>query len=175
MTRPAPPANHAHLARTRIRTPLGELTATRSARGLSGLWFEGQKHHPGPLDAVPWAEADPLLQQAEEALQAYFQGQPIPPALLASLDPQGTPFQQAVWRALLTIAPGRTNSYGALARRLGRPQSVRALAAAVGRNPISILIPCHRVLGAGGELTGYAGGLARKTALLRHEGATFKP
>ena len=83
----------------------------------------------------------------------------------------GTPFQQAVWRALLAIPSGATTSYGALARALGSPTAVRAVGAAVGRNPISIVVPCHRVLGAGGALTGYAGGLARKQALLRLEGA----
>jgi len=163
-----------HLARKRIHTPLGWVTVTRSARGLSGLWFDGQKHFPEGLDAVPVDETDALLLRAEKALLAYFEGKPFPADLLKQLDPQGTPFQQDVWRALLEIEPGGSDSYGALARKLGRPQAVRALGAAVGRNPISILIPCHRVLGAGGELTGYAGGIDRKTALLTLEGASFR-
>ena len=164
-----------HLAKKRIHTPLGWVTVTRSARGLSGLWFDGQKHFPEGLDAVPVNDVDPLLLRAEKALLAYFEGKPFPAALLKELDPQGTPFQQDVWRALLEIEPGASDSYGALARKLGRPRAVRALGAAVGRNPISILIPCHRVLGASGELTGYAGGIDRKTALLTLEGASFRP
>ena len=164
-----------HLAKKRIHTPLGWVTVTRSARGLSGLWFDGQKHFPEGLDAVPVNDVDPLLLRAQKALLAYFEGKPFPAALLKELDPQGTPFQQDVWRALLEIEPGASDSYGALARKLGRPRAVRALGAAVGRNPISILIPCHRVLGASGELTGYAGGIDRKTALLTLEGASFRP
>ncbi len=164
-----------HIARRRQQTPLGWVTLTRSTRGLSGLWFDAQKHHPADLEAVPLAAADPLLERAAQALLAYFKGVALPAQLLSELDPQGTAFQRSVWQALLAIAPGQIDTYGALARKLGRPRAVRALGAAVGRNPISILIPCHRVLGASGELTGYAGGIDRKTALLRLEGATFKP
>jgi len=162
-----------HMVQQRIHTPLGWLNATRSERGLSGLWFDDQKHHPGAFD-VPVSEADPLLSRVDAALQAYFGGLGLPADILAALDPQGTPFQQQVWRALLQIAPGRSESYGELALRIGRPLAVRAVGAAVGRNPVSILIPCHRVLGAGGDLTGYAGGLARKQAMLNLEGATYK-
>lgn len=156
-----------HLCHTEMSTPLGTLLLARNEHGLSGLWFEGQKYHPGVLDA-PRDDADPLLRQAVAALQAYFSGhagQPLP------LSPQGTAFQQAVWQALLAIPAGQTMSYGQLAERLGRPEAVRAVAAAVGRNPLSVLIPCHRVLGADGSLTGYAGGLDRKKALLTLEGA----
>lgn len=161
-----------HLLQQRIATPLGGLTAARSAQGVSGLWFDAQRHHPGVL-ALPLVDDDPLLSAVDHALQAYFKGQVLPAALLARLDPAGTPFQLAVWQALLGIAPGQSLSYGALARQLGRPRAVRALGAAVGRNPLSILIPCHRALGASGALTGYAGGLERKAALLRLEGASF--
>jgi methylated-DNA-[protein]-cysteine S-methyltransferase len=160
-----------HILQTRLATPLGPMTAARSARGLSGLWFDDQKHHPGQLD-LPDASDDALFQKVAAALDAYFQGQVLPQDL--ALDPQGTPFQQAVWHALLGIPAGASRSYGELARALGRPQAVRALGAAVGRNPVSILIPCHRVLGGQGQLTGYAGGLARKSALLRLEGAVFQ-
>jgi methylated-DNA-[protein]-cysteine S-methyltransferase len=103
-------------------------------------------------------------------LQQYFAGQrtlfdlPLNTAT-------GTAFQQAVWQALLTIRPGTTCSYCTLASRIGKPAAVRAVGAAVGRNPLSIIVPCHRVIGTNGSLTGYAGGLARKTALLQLEGA----
>ena len=86
----------------------------------------------------------------------------------------GTPFQQAVWQALLRIPRGQTASYVALARSIGKPQAVRAVGAAVGRNPLSVVVPCHRVLGSDGSLTGYAGGLERKQALLRLEGIAIK-
>lgn len=158
--------NH-HVLQRRIHTPLGALTAARSAAGLSGLWFDDQKHHPGTL-AVPEDDGgDPVLSATEAALTAYFSGKPFE---LPPLDPAGTAFQREVWRALLAIAPGQPSTYGALAGRLGRASAARALGAAVGRNPISVLVPCHRVVGADGSLTGYAGGLDRKKALLSLEG-----
>ena len=158
-----------HILQRRIATPLGPLTAARSAAGLSGLWFDGQKHHPGPL-AVPQDDgSDAVLAATEAALTAYFSGKPF---ALPPLDPAGTAFQREVWQALLAIAPGRPSTYGALAERLGRASAARALGAAVGRNPISVLVPCHRVVGADGSLTGYAGGLDRKKALLTLESAS---
>lgn len=163
--------NH-HRLQTRFDTPLGPLTAARSERGLSGLWFDDQKHHPGVLDLPTASEDDLLFTRVADSLEAYFRGHALPQDL--PLDPQGTPFQQAVWQVLLAIPVGASRSYGELARALGRPLAVRALGAAVGRNPVSILIPCHRALGAQGQLTGYAGGLARKSALLRLEGAAFQ-
>lgn len=159
---------HHHILQRRIATPLGDMTAARSATGLSGLWFDGQKHHPGALDVPQDDGSDPVLSATAAALAAYFGGTPF---TLPPLDPAGTAFQRAVWQALLAIEPGACDTYGRLAERLGRAQAARALGAAVGRNPISILIPCHRVLGASGALTGYAGGLARKQALLKLENA----
>ena len=156
-----------HILQRRLATPLGPVTAARSAAGLSGLWFDGQKHHPGPLDVPEDDGSDPILAAAAAALGAYFSGRPF---TLPPLDPAGTAFQREVWQALLTIAPGQPATYGALAERLGRAQAARALGAAVGRNPISVLVPCHRVIGADGSLTGYAGGLDRKKALLALEG-----
>lgn len=158
-----------HILQRRIATPLGPLTAARSATGLSGLWFDDQKHHPGALDVPHDDGSDAVLSATEAALKAYFGGKPF---AMPPLDPAGTAFQREVWRALLAIAPGASDTYGHLAERLGRAQAARALGAAVGRNPISILIPCHRVVGADGSLTGYAGGLTRKQALLSLEGAT---
>jgi methylated-DNA-[protein]-cysteine S-methyltransferase len=161
--------NSHHILQRRIATPLGPLTAARSAAGLSGLWFDGQKHHPGPLGVPDDDGRDAVLSATAAALTAYFSGKPFK---LPPLDPAGTAFQREVWQALLQIEPGASDTYGHLAERLGRAQAARALGAAVGRNPISVLIPCHRVVGADGSLTGYAGGLERKKALLSLEGAT---
>jgi methylated-DNA-[protein]-cysteine S-methyltransferase len=161
---------HQHLsAQSRIYTPLGPMTAAASEQGLAGLWFDGQSHHPGPL-AVPTEPGQRWLRQAEAALAAYFERGEWPQDLPLDLS-AGTPFQQAVWQALLSLPPGRTSTYSAIASQAGRPAAVRAAGAAVGRNPVSVLVPCHRVLGHGGALTGYAGGLDRKRALLAHEGA----
>lgn len=158
---------HCHLD-----TPLGPLILARSSQGLCGAWFaEDQKHGPRP-DQYPRAQDDaydPLLQRAGAQLNAYFSGQKI--AFDVPLDLSvGTAFQQAVWGQLLHLAHGQLGSYGAIARAIGRAGAMRAVGAAVGRNPISILVPCHRVLGSGGQLTGYAGGLWRKQALLQLEG-----
>ncbi len=160
-------------AQCRIETPLGPLLLAATARGLAGAWFDGQAHHPGEL-AAPVEPTHPHLRQATHELAAYFSaagtGQ-APAGFTLALDPQGTAFQQQVWLALRAIATGQTCSYGAIARQIGRPSAVRAVGAAVGRNPLSVVVPCHRVLGGDGALTGYAGGLDRKRALLRHEGA----
>ena len=153
-------------AQRQLVTPLGRVTLARTGRGLAGLWFEAQKHHPGALD-VPERDDDPLLEEAAHQLAQYFAGDRS--AFDLPLDLQGTPFQQSVWQALTRIPPGRTCSYGALARDLGMPAAVRAVGAAVGRNPASVLVPCHRVLGQDGSLTGYAGGVERKRALLSLE------
>src|SRR5690606_5293082 len=123
-------------------------------------------------DSTGWAEqpGHPMLRQAREQLADYFDGRRASFELPLDLR-LGTAFQQSVWQALLRIPRGETTSYGELSRRVGRPLAARAVGAAVGRNPMSVVVPCHRVLGAGGALTGYAGGLERKTALLRLEGA----
>lgn len=151
--------------------PLGDMTLATTARGLSGVWFDGQRHGP---DTSAWRRdpAHPVLLRAIEQLGEYFAGKRT--AFDLPLDLQaGTPFQQRVWQALLGIAPGATTSYGSLSAAIGQPAAVRALGAAVGRNPVSIVVPCHRVLGADGSLTGYAGGLERKTALLSLERAAL--
>jgi methylated-DNA-[protein]-cysteine S-methyltransferase len=121
----------------------------------------------------PNAPDHPVLQQARQQLAEYFAGQRRHFELPLDLS-GGTAFQQAVWQALLAVAPGGTVSYGEISQRIGKPGAVRAVGAAIGRNPVSIVVPCHRVLGADGSLTGYAGGLARKTALLRLEGALLE-
>jgi methylated-DNA-[protein]-cysteine S-methyltransferase len=150
-----------------IATPLGPLTAAATERGLAGLWFDGQAHHPGPL-AAPCREDHPVLVAARRALQAYFDGD-WRAARRLHYDLHGTPFQRAVWQALLQIEAGCTASYAQVAAQAGVPLAARAAGAAIARNPVSILVPCHRVVGASGALTGYAGGLERKRALLRHE------
>ena len=157
-------------AQTRLETPLGTMTAAATEQGLAGLWFDEQAHHPGPLEA-PEQPAQRWLLAAASALDAYFAGCRLPPL---RYDLQGTAFQQAVWQALLALPAGHTATYAAIAERTGRPAAVRAVGAAIGRNPVSVLVPCHRVLGSSGSLTGYAGGLERKRALLRHEGVCFE-
>jgi methylated-DNA-[protein]-cysteine S-methyltransferase len=150
-------------------SPLGSIALAASASGLAGLWFEGQQHRPD-LSACPQQPAHPVLREAVAQLAQYFAGQRTHFDL--PLDLQGcTVFQQTVWTALLEIPSGQTWSYTALSQRIGKPAAVRAVGAAVGRNPISVVVPCHRILGADGSLTGYAGGLERKTALLKLEGA----
>jgi methylated-DNA-[protein]-cysteine S-methyltransferase len=158
-------------AQARIPTPLGPMTAAATARGLAGLWFDGQKHHPGPL-AAPVDADDPFIAEARRELAAWFaSARARRRGFRVALDPQGTAFQQEVWQLLRGIGCGELARYGELARRLGRPLAARAVGAAVGRNPISLIVPCHRVLGQDGSLTGYAGGLPRKRALLELENA----
>ena len=154
-----------------IATPLGPMLLAASDAGLAGLWFEDQRHHPNASD---WQEVNSQrwLDQSAEELQAYFRGQ-----CRRFATPReaawGTPFQRSVWEALAAIPWGASTSYGALAAQLRKPLAARAVGAAVGRNPWSIVVPCHRVLGADGSLTGYAGGLARKQDLLAREGVAL--
>lgn len=148
---------------TRIVTPAGPmLAAADDAGALSGLWFDR-----GP--APGWRHDEEPFAALREQLDIYFTG-----ALREfdlALAPVGTRWQREVWAALTEVPYGTTVSYGALAARLGRPASARAVGAANGCNPISVVVPCHRLVGASGGLTGYGGGLPRKEWLLRHEGA----
>ena len=153
-------------AQATIATPLGLLLLARTARGLAGAWFAGQKHHPLPLSA-PQRPDDELLRRAADQLLAYFNGDRV--GFDLPLDLHGTPFQCAVWRSLLAIPHGSTRSYGEIAKTLQAPSAVRAVGAAVGRNPVSVIVACHRVVGSDGSLTGYAGGIDRKRALLELE------
>ena len=157
------------IAQAHFDSPLGPLTLAATDKGLAGLWFDGQTHHPGPLEA-PQDPRQRFIAQAHEELQQYWR-EGAKARFRVPLDPQGTPFQQAVWRTLLRIPAGSTSTYAAVATDSGRPRAVRAAGAAIGRNPLSIIVPCHRVLGRDGSLTGYAGGLERKRALLRLEAA----
>ncbi len=176
MTRPASSALPARrttgsgLVQGVIETPLGPLTALAGDDGLMGLWFHCQQHGPGTLDA-PVDDAQRWIAQARRELALYFAGRLR--VFEVALAPQGTPFQEAVWQRLRAIRCGDTISYGRIAREIGSPQASRAVGAAVGRNPISVIVPCHRVIGENGTLTGYAGGLPRKVALLDIEGAAL--
>jgi methylated-DNA-[protein]-cysteine S-methyltransferase len=154
-------------------SPLGPMLLAASNQGLQGAWFvHGQRHMP---DSSGWpvSSSHAILQQAAAEFRRYFLGEPVTFDLPLDLD-SGTAFQQAVWRDLLKIARGSTTSYGALSASLGKPSAMRAVGGAVGHNPLSIIVPCHRVLGADGSLTGYAGGLERKVALLQLEGAAYR-
>jgi methylated-DNA-[protein]-cysteine S-methyltransferase len=155
-------------AQCRIDTPLGAMTLAATERGLAGAWFDGQQHHPGPIEA-PVNASQRWLQQAAHELAEFFAGRRR--TFDVPIDARGTPFQRSVWQALQRIPCGELHRYGALAAQLGRPAAARAVGAAVGRNPVSVIVPCHRVVGADGSLTGYAGGLPRKQALLALEGA----
>ncbi|MEX8494428.1 methylated-DNA--[protein]-cysteine S-methyltransferase [Sphaerotilus sp.] len=138
-----------------------------SDAGLRGAWFVGQRHFDGP--APDWRRDDqhPLLQEAAAQLTDWYAG--LRHGFTLPLDPAGTPFQQSVWAELARIAYGDTCTYGEVAAALGRPAASRAVGAATGRNPLSIIIPCHRLIGRNGALTGYAGGLDRKRTLLAFE------
>ncbi|MBC7768746.1 MAG: methylated-DNA--[protein]-cysteine S-methyltransferase [Phycisphaerales bacterium] len=145
---------------TIYQSPVGPLTLISNGAALTDLQFENPRH---PYTPAP-AGSDGILDQARRQLDAYFAG------ALRTFDlplaPQGTPFQQRVWAALLTIPYGVTRSYGQQAAAIGSPQASRAVGLANGRNPISIIVPCHRVIGSNGSLTGYGGGMDRKKLLL---------
>lgn len=153
---------------THYASPLGSILLAADETGLTGLWFEAQKYFPS-FSGVEYQEKEtPVLTETVRWLDVYFSGKD--PGFLPPLHPQGSPFRQAVWNILLTIPRGQTMTYGEIARRLG-VHSAQAVGGAVGHNPISILIPCHRVVGSDGSLTGYAGGVERKARLLQLEGA----
>jgi methylated-DNA-[protein]-cysteine S-methyltransferase len=162
-TQPSPPIFQSHTT-----SPLGDVLLAATEQGLAGVWFvQGQEHMP---DSSEWTteDAHPTLAAAAQQLHDYFSGQrksfdlPLQPAW-------GTPFQRGVWQALQRIPYGHTSTYGDIARAIGNPKAVRAVGAAIGQNPHTIVVPCHRVVGANGSLTGFAGGLERKKHLLLHE------
>jgi methylated-DNA-[protein]-cysteine S-methyltransferase len=152
-----------------VPSPLGPLVLATDGVALTGAWFDGQRYPP-PMD-THWARRPdvPVLRQAAVELAGYFAGRRTRFEL--ALAPYGTPFQRAVWEAIASVPYGETIAYRELAARVGLPACVRAAGAATGRNPLSIVIPCHRIVGADGALTGYAGGLPRKRALLALERA----
>ncbi len=152
-------------------TRFGDTMICAENDALRGLYFLGQKYQALVLPDWSQAPQDSLLQEVKAQFKAYeksgIAGFDVP------LDPQGTEFQKKVWKALLTISVGTTSTYGRIAKMAASMAAVRAVGSAIGKNPISIIIPCHRVLGSDGSLTGYAGGLSRKAVLLKHEGASF--
>lgn len=156
---------------SRYPSPIGYMVMVGTETALSALWFEKG-------DTFVWtkpAEAgeSAIFSKTKQWLNAYFFGNVVDSTTMPPLAPEGTAFQRAVWQRLLCIPYGETTTYGAIAKDIaastGRPMSARAVGGAVGKNPISILIPCHRVIGAGGKLTGYAGGIHRKFTLLAWE------
>ena len=155
---------------TTVDSPLGPLTLVADGDALVGLYMAGQAYRPGDerLGALAHDD-DPTLTAAAEELRQYFAGERT--SFTVPLHPAGTPFQHAVWDAVAAIPYGETSSYAELAQQIGRPTAVRAVGAAIGRNPLTVVVPCHRVIGADGSLTGYGWGVDRKEWFLRHEGA----
>ncbi len=150
---------------TEFKSPLGVLLLASRNDALAGLYFEG--HKPKPRRDGIWRRDDGPFETAREQLEAYFAGDLVRFELRTVLE--GTDFQKSVWSSLRRIPWGKTDTYSHVAGRVKRPPAGRAVGAAIGRNPISIVIPCHRVIGSDGTLTGYAGGTDRKQWLLRHE------
>ncbi|MES2043015.1 MAG: methylated-DNA--[protein]-cysteine S-methyltransferase [Pseudomonadota bacterium] len=153
---------------TTMFSPVGELTLVASDAGLVAILWENDEPDRVRLGTMARDEGDSILVAAEKQLHAYFAGELT--RFTVPLDFHGTDFQKSVWAALLTIPFGETRSYGEIARQIGRPSASRAVGAANGRNPISIIAPCHRVIGTNGALTGFAGGLEAKALLLELEG-----
>ncbi|GGB27306.1 methylated-DNA--protein-cysteine methyltransferase [Flexivirga endophytica] len=151
-------------------TPIGPITVIAEGGDIIAVYMEIHLHAPDPETYGERVDSDPLLDEAARQLTEYFAGDRTEFDL--PLHPKGTEFQQRVWRALCDIPFGRTWSYGELAQHIGSPTASRAVGLANGRNPISIVIPCHRVIGANGSMTGYGGGIERKRWLLAHESGT---
>jgi methylated-DNA-[protein]-cysteine S-methyltransferase len=148
-------------------SPVGKLKLVASETGLIAILWENENPRRVPLTGLAEDNNQSILVETERQLQEYFAGSRN--VFSIPLDMRGTPFQQDVWRALQGIPFGKTLSYGEIAKQLGRPTASRAVGAANGRNPISIVVPCHRVIGSSGKLTGFAGGLDAKTQLLNLE------
>lgn len=155
-------------------SPLGGITLASDGTSLTGLWFDGQEHFGDTLNDEHEEKMIPVFEETCRWLDIYFGGGE--PGFTPPLTMQASPFRKAVWDILLTIPYGKTMTYGEIAKLIAEQKgiacmSARAVGGAVGHNPISLIIPCHRVVGADGSLTGYAGGIDRKISLLRMEGA----
>lgn len=158
-------------------SPLGGILLAADEIGLTGSWFDGEKYFAGNLPAEHVARQTPILAEAARWLDIYFTGKE--PGFTPPLHPIGSAFRQAVWEILLQIPYGQTTTYGEIARQLAEKQglekmSAQAVGGAVGHNEISIIIPCHRVVGTSGSLTGYAGGIGKKVKLLELERADMR-
>lgn len=153
------------MKRITVPSPIGTLQLFTDGSALTAIHFED--HHPTPRIVAEDTRSHPVLDRAAEQLSEWFAGERR--SFDLRLAPRGTEFQRAVWRALEAIPFGELRAYADIARVIGRPGSARAVGTANARNPLSIVVPCHRVVGTGGALTGYAGGLARKAWLLAHE------
>jgi methylated-DNA-[protein]-cysteine S-methyltransferase len=167
MAQHAPSTHRPHVC-THVMSPVGRLTLVATDRGLSAILWENDRPSRVRLNIAGEDSAHPLLRDAGRQLAEYFAGRRQ--RFTVPLDPSGTVFQRDVWDALATIPFGETRSYSQIAQQIGRPRAVRAVGAANGRNPLSIVVPCHRVVGATGALTGFAGGLDVKARLLALEG-----
>jgi len=151
---------------TIMQTPFGPFAIAGSDQGIRQADFQDSDR---PLEILPdWTRNERPFTSALQALEGYFAGKPQPFAL--DFDLRSTPFRLTVWQALQTIPSGQTFSYKRLAEQLQMPNGSRAVGSAIGKNPVTLMIPCHRVVGSNGTLTGFAGGLALKEKLLRHEG-----
>ena len=148
-------------------SPYGRMLLVAAGEGLSGVYFDGQKYLPQIEPEWQRDARHAPLRQAKRELDEYFGGERE--RFETALAPAGTSFQRSVWNAIATVGFGSTITYSELARRAGCPGSARAAGAATGRNPLTIIVPCHRIVGSSGSLTGYAGGLDRKRALLALE------
>jgi methylated-DNA-[protein]-cysteine S-methyltransferase len=157
-----------HVFKT-MKSPVGALTLVASDQGLCAILWPKDNPNRVRLPELTRDDDHPVLRKAEKELAEYFAGKRK--RFTVKLDFSGTDFQKKVWQALLEIPFGETRSYGQIARKLGKPSAMRAVGAANGRNPISIIAPCHRVIGANGTLTGFAGGLKAKETLLALEAA----
>jgi methylated-DNA-[protein]-cysteine S-methyltransferase len=168
MTTPHKPSTTTYVFKT-LPTPVGRLRLVGSDGGLAAILWENDDPKRVPLPIAGESPEHPVLVEVARQLDEYFAGERL--AFDLPLDFHGTAFQKDVWTALLNVPYGQTRSYAQIAEQIGRPTATRAVGAANGRNPISIIAPCHRIIGANGTLTGFAGGLDAKAWLLRHEGS----
>jgi methylated-DNA-[protein]-cysteine S-methyltransferase len=150
-----------------VKSPINDLLLVADDGALTGLYFAGRDHIPAASKQWKFNAQHPVLKQAAKELQEYFAGKRTEFSVPLRL--AGTDFQQRVWREISLIPYGETITYSDLAKRAGAPQAIRAAGAATGRNPVSVIIPCHRVMGKNGSMRGFAGGLDRKRHLLEHE------
>lgn len=154
--------------RTDYSSPLGKIIIASDGENITGLWFHGQKHFPKTADEMICNDELKIFKKTKKWLDYYFKGEN--PTIDFKLKTEGTEFQKNVWKILEKIPYGETLTYGEIARKFSDNMSAQAIGGAVGRNPISIIIPCHRVIGANGKITGYAGGIDKKIKLLKLEG-----